>query len=83
MTPRLFCCVYGWEVNASDVRLRLGLSCNEVLSWQLIQLAFADDTALVANSKENLQRLLLKFNSVCEKRKLRVNVDKIYVMRCS
>ena len=37
------------------------------------QLLFADDTALVADSEEELYRLVSKFGRVC-KRKLRVNI---------
>ena len=47
------------------------------------QLLFADDTALVADSEEKFGRLLSEFGSVCERKKLRVNVGKSKVMRCS
>ena len=47
------------------------------------QLLFADDTALVADSEEKLCRLVSEFGRVCERRKLRVNVGKRKVMRCS
>ena len=46
----------------------------------LSQLLFADDTALVAESAEQLQCLVREFGRVCERRKLRVNVDKSKVM---
>ena len=48
--------------------------------WMLSQLFFADDTALVADSAEQLQCLVREFGRVCERRKLRVNVDKSKVM---
>ena len=51
--------------------------------WRLNQLLFADDTALVAESAEQLRRLVMEFGRVCERRKLRVNVGKSKVMRCS
>ena len=41
-----------------------------------------DDTALVADSEENLCILVSEFGSVCERRKLRVNVCKSNDMRC-
>ena len=41
---------------------------------------FADDTALVANSAEQLQCLVREFGRGCERRMLRVNVDKSKVM---
>ena len=47
------------------------------------QLLFADDTVLVPDSEEKLCRLVSEFGRVCERRKLRVNVGKSKVMRCS
>ena len=47
------------------------------------QLLFADDTALLVDSEEKLFRLVSEFGTVCETRKLRVNVGKSKVMRCS
>ena len=47
------------------------------------QLLFADDTALVAGSEEELQRLVSEFGRVCERRKLSVNVEKSKIMMCS
>ena len=44
--------------------------------FEINQLLFADDTALVADSEENLCRLVSEFFRVCERRKLRVNVGK-------
>ena len=51
--------------------------------WILSQLLFADDTALVADSEEKLQRLVTEFGRVCDRRKLRVNVGKSKVLRCT
>ena len=42
--------------------------------FEINQVLFADDTALVADSEEKLSRLVSEFGRVCEKRKLRVNV---------
>ena len=50
--------------------------------FEINQLLFADDTALVAHSEEKLGRLVSEFGRVCERRK-RVNVGKSKVMRCS
>ena len=50
--------------------------------FEINQLLFADDTALVAYS-EKLCRLDSEFGRVYERRKLRVNVSKSKVMRCS
>ena len=63
------------RVNGMGVKL----SVNEI-EWMLSQLLFADDTALVAESAEQLQCLVSEFGRVCERRKLRVNVDKSKVM---
>ena len=51
--------------------------------FEINQLLFADDTALVADSEEKLCRLVREFGRVCERRKLRVKVGKSKVMRCS
>ena len=51
--------------------------------FEINQLLFADDTALMADSEEMLCRLVCEFGRVCERRKLRVNVGKSKVMRCS
>ena len=73
-------------INDVNVRvLRKGL---ELLSanggrFEINQLLFADDTALVAASEEKLCSLVSEFGRVCERRKLRVNVRKSKVMMCS
>ena len=51
--------------------------------FEINQLLFTDDTALVADSEEKMCRLVSEFGRVCERRKLRVNVGKSKVMRCS
>ena len=45
--------------------------------FEINQLLFADDTALVADSEEKLGRLVSEFGRVCERRKLRVNVGRV------
>ena len=42
---------------------------------------FADDTVLVGDSEQKLQKLVKEFGSVCKRRKLAVNVGKSKVMR--
>ena len=42
--------------------------------FEINQLLFADDTALVADSEEKLCKLVSEFGRVCERRKLSVNV---------
>ena len=51
--------------------------------FEINQLLFADDTALVADSEEKLRRLVSEFCRACERTKLRVNVGKSEVLRCS
>ena len=51
--------------------------------FEINQLLFADDTALVADSEEKLCRLVGEFGRVVERRKLRTNGGKSKVMRCS
>ena len=51
--------------------------------WEMNQLLFADDTVVVADSEEKLCQLVSEFGRVCERRKLRVNVNKSKVMRCT
>ena len=49
--------------------------------FEINQLLFADDTALVADSQEKLCRLVNEFGRVCDRRKLRVNASKSKDMR--
>ena len=50
--------------------------------FDMNQLLFADHTALEDDSEDKLCRLVSEFGRVCE-RKLRVNVGRSKVMRCS
>ena len=51
--------------------------------FEINQLLFADETALVADSEQKFCRLGTEFGRVREIRKLRVNLGKSKVMRCS
>ena len=51
--------------------------------FEINQLLFADDTALVADLEEKLCILVSEFGRACERRKLRVNVGMRKVMRFS
>ena len=86
MSPWLFNVYMDGVVRKLNVRV-LGKGL-ELLSanggrFEISQLLFADDTALVADSEDKLCRLVSEFGRACERRKLRVNVDKNKVMRCS
>ena len=71
------------EVNVRVSRKGLELLSANCGRFEINQLLFADDTALVADSEEKLCRLVSECGRVCERRKLRVNVGKSKVMRCS
>ena len=71
------------EVNVRVLGKGLELLSANGGRFEINQLLFADDTALVADSEEKLCRLVSEFGRVCERRKLRVNVGKSKVMRCS
>ena len=69
-----------------EVNVRVLVKDLELLSanggrFEINQLLFADDTALVADSEEKLCRLVNEFGRVCEHRKLRVDIGKSEVMR--
>ena len=86
MSPWLFNGYMDGVVREVNVRV-LGKGL-ELLSanggrFEISQLLFADDTALVADSKEKLCRLVSEFGRVCERRKLRFNEGKSKVMKCS
>ena len=51
--------------------------------FDIKQLLFVDDTALVAHFEEKLRRLLSEFHRLCERRYLRVNAGKSKGMSCS
>ena len=44
-------------------------------------LMFADDTVLLGDSEEKLERLVQEFGRVCQRRKLSVNETKSKIMR--
>ena len=71
------------EVNVGVLEKGLELLSANGGRFEINQLLFANDTALVADSEEKLCRQVSEFSSVCERRKLRVTVGKSKVMRCS
>ena len=72
------------EVNIRVGETGLGLiEGNGEQEWKINQVLFADDTALVADTEEGLQQLVTEFGRVCDRRKLKVNVGKSKVMRCT
>ena len=86
MYPGLFNVYMDGAVQEVNVRvLGKGLEMLSVNGgrFEINQLLFADDTALVVDSEEKLCRLVSEFFRVCKRRKLRVNVGKSKVMRRS
>ena len=68
------------EVNVRVLGRGLKLVDGNENEWELNQLLFVDDTVVVADSERKLCQLVTEFGSVCERRKLRVNVGKSRVM---
>ena len=84
MSPWLFNIYMDGVVKEVSERVQgsgLGLIGEDGLRYEVSQLLFADDTALVADSVEELERLVHEFDRVCKKRKLKVNVGKSKVMK--
>ncbi len=50
--------------------------------WVLNSILFAGDTVFIAENESDLQNLVSDFDSVCKRRKLKVNVNKSKVMVC-
>ena len=71
------------EVNARVLGRGLKLVDGNDSEWELNQLLFANDTVVVADPERKLCPLVTEFGRVCERRKLRVNVGKSKVMRCT
>ena len=71
------------EVNTRVLGRGLKLVDGNDNEWELNQLQFADDTVVVADSERKLCQLVTEFGRMCERRKLRVNVGKSKVMRCT
>ena len=88
ISPWLFNVIYNMDSVVREVNVRVFGKGLALLSangerFEINQLLFADDTALVADLEEKLCRLVSEFFRVCERRKLTVNVGKGKVMRCS
>ena len=86
MSPCLFNVYMDGVVHVVNVRVlgkELELQSVNGGRFEINQLLFADGTTLVADSEEKLCRLVSEFGRVCERRKLRGNVGKSKVMRCS
>ena len=65
------------EVNVRVLGKGLELLSENGGRFEINQLLFADDTAMVADSEEKLCRLVSEFGRVCERRKFRVSVVRV------
>ena len=87
MTPGLFNLFMDGVVR--EVKARIGdrglglIEGGNRQNWTINQILFADDTASVVDTEETLQQLVTEFDRVCKRRKLKVNVDKSKLLRCS
>lgn len=52
-------------------------------AWDIHQLLFADDKALVADTREKLRRLVTELGRVCIKSKLNASENKSKKLKCS
>ena len=71
------------EVNARVLGKGLEMLSVNGGRFEVNQLLFANDTALVVDSEQKLCRLVAEFSRVSKRRKLEMNVGKSKVMRCS
>ena len=68
------------EVRAGDVGVTLWDERRNI-EWKVDWLMFADDTVLLGDSEEKLERLVQEFGRVCQRRKLSVNETKSKIMK--
>ena len=70
------------EVNVTVIVKGLKLLSANGGRFEIYQLLFTDDAALLTDSEEKLCRLVNEFGKVCERRKLIVNIGKTKVLMC-
>ena len=51
------------------------------VQWRVNMLLHGDDTVLMGETEESLQRLVTSFDRICRKRKVRINGDNSKVIR--
>ena len=66
--------------NAGDVGVTLRNERRNI-EWKVDWLMFADNSVLLGDSEEKLERLVQEFGSVCRRRKLSVNETKRKIMK--
>jgi hypothetical protein len=68
-------------VNARVMQRRVAITGDGGDEWQLNQMLYADETAVVADGTCDFQRLVSEFGRGCERRKLSVDVANSKVIR--
>ena len=66
-----------------NVRLDEAQAGNKIAGRNINNLNYADDTTLMAKSKEELKSLLMKVKEQSEKAGLKCNIQKTKIMVCS
>ena len=85
MSPQLFNLFM--DAAMKEVREKAGDVCVTLwderrnIKWKVDWLMFADDTVLLGDSEEKLERVVQEFGSVCQRRKLSVNETKSTIMK--
>ena len=64
-----------WNAGLVDAQARI-----KVARRNINNLRYADDTTLMAESKEELKSLLMKVKEKCEKAALKLNIQKMKIM---
>ncbi len=67
-----------------DMKAKVGNAgvelCTDDAKWTVNTILFADDTVLAAENQRDLQKMVKEFTTVCQRRRLKVNVKKRKVM---
>mgnify|MGYP001954116127 CR=1 FL=1 len=69
------------EVKARTLGREAQFMSDNKEKWEVSQLLFADNTVLVEDSKENLERLVNELGRVCNRKKQKVNAAKNKAMQ--
>ena len=64
------------QVNDRAMGIGAKLRDKNGVGWEIKQLLYADDTLLVAETRENLQNIMSEFERACDSMGLKINVVK-------
>ena len=68
------------EVNERAMGKGVKLKDENGRGWKITQLLYADDTLLVAETREHLQHIVSEFQRACDRMGLKINVRKSKVL---